>query len=391
MAASLLTDEKVLLTQVPNLADISSMLELLKILGVQSSTLFGRISLQAKKIKSHEAPYDIVRKMRASILVLGPLVARVGKARVSLPGGCAIGARPIDQHLKALEAMGVQIKLDQGYVEATCSKLTGAKIVFDSVTVTGTENILMAATLAQGRTVLKNAACEPEIIDLANMLNKMGAKISGAGTEEIVIEGVEKLHGVEHRVIADRIEAGTFMIAAAMTRGDVILENVDPVHVERLTEKLREAGVQVTPDTTEIRVVGPKEIKSVCVCTEPYPGFATDFQAQFATMMTVANGKSTVTETIFENRFMHVPELARMGANLAIEGNKIHITGVEYLQSAPIMASDLRASASLVLAGLVARGITEIHRVYHIDRGYEGIEKKLRKLGARVRRAKVRY
>lgn len=391
MAASLLTDEKVVLTHVPALADITSMIELLKILGVQASTLFGRVSLQAKKIKSHEAPYDVVRKMRASILVLGPLVARVGKARVSLPGGCAIGARPIDQHLKALEAMGVQIKLDQGYVEATCAKLTGAKIVFDSVTVTGTENILMAAVLADGKTILKNAAREPEITDLANMLNKMGAKISGAGTEEIVIEGVEKLHGVEHRVIADRIEAGTFMIAAAMTRGDVTLENVDPVHVEKLTEKLREAGAQVTPDTTEIRVVGPKEIKSVSVCTEPYPGFATDFQAQFATMMTVANGKATVTETIFENRFMHVPELARMGANLAIEGNKIHISGVEYLQSAPIMASDLRASASLVLAGLVAKGVTEIHRVYHIDRGYEGIEKKLRKLGARVRRAKVRY
>lgn len=391
MAASLLTEQKVVLTNVPNLADVRMMIQLLNDLGVQSTFLLGRLAFTAKRIKSHEAAYDIVRKMRASILVLGPLLARSGKARVSLPGGCAIGARPINLHIKALEEMGARIKLENGYVDAVCARLKGANIVFDDVTVTGTENILMAAVLAKGKTTLKNAAREPEITDLANLLNAMGAKITGAGTSTIEIEGVDELHGATHRVIPDRIEVGTYMIASAMTGGDLTLDDVVPEHVEALSQKLIEAGATVETNGTKIRVVGPKVVQPVDIKTAPYPGFATDFQAQFMTLMAIADGTSTITETIFENRFMHVPELQRMGANLQIEGNTVVVKGVDNLLSAPVMASDLRASASLVLAGLAAKGVTEIHRVYHIDRGYEVIEKKLRKVGAKVRRAKVQY
>jgi len=287
--------------------------------------------------------------------------------------------------------LGAKIKLDEGYINASCSRLQGAQILFDEVTVTGTENIMMAATLAKGQTIIENAAREPEITDLAEMLHKMGAKISGAGTDVIVIDGVDTLNGAEHRVIPDRIEAGTFMIAAAMTKGDITLEGVVPEHLLSLTKKLEEAGVRIESNTTTMRIVGSKKINPVDIKTSPYPGFATDFQAQFMALMTIADGTSAITETIFENRFMHVPELARMGAQLKIEGNTVIIKGVDKLTSAPIMASDLRASASLVLAGLVAKGVTDIHRVYHIDRGYELIEKKLRNLGAKAKRAKVKY
>lgn len=391
MAASLLTSDKVILTNLPKLCDVKTMDSLLEVLGVQTTLLMNRISMQAKKIKRFEAPYELVRKMRASILVLGPLVARNGKARVSLPGGCAIGARPINLHLKALEDMGAKVKLAEGYVEASCSRLKGARIVFDVVTVTGTENIMMAAALAKGQTIIENAAREPEVLDLANLLNKMGAQISGAGTAVITINGVEKLHGATHRVIADRIEAGTYMIAAAMTRGDVMIEDVETEYVAALIQKLKDIGATIETYANKVRVVGPKEILPTDIKTAPYPGFATDLQAQFMTLLTLANGTSTITETIFENRFMHVPELVRMGADLQVEGNTVIIRGVDKLQSAPVMASDLRASASLVLAGLAARGVTDIHRVYHIDRGYESVERKLRKVGARVKRAKVKY
>lgn len=397
MAASLLTDEKVELSNVPHLKDISTMNRLLVGLGVKTSFLWEKLSiadtltLQAKKITNHEAPYELVRTMRASVLVLGPLLARARQARVSLPGGCAIGARPVNLHVKALEEMGAKIKLDGGYIDASCRKLKGARIIFDQVTVTGTENIMMAATLAEGTTVIENAAQEPEILDLAELLREMGARVSGDGTSVITIEGVDKLHGAAHRVIPDRIEAGTFMIAAAMTKGDVRIDNMFPSHVDALSQKLREAGADIVPDGSWLHVKGPKEIRPVDAITAPYPGFATDFQAQFMAMMSVARGSSVVTETIFENRFMHVLELTRMGADLKVEGNSVHVKGVDKLQAAPVMATDLRASASLLLAALAAKGVTDIHRVYHIDRGYEGIEKKMRKLGARVKRAKVAY
>ncbi len=391
MAASLLTDEKLVLNNVPKLYDVDTMIKLLHVMGVQHTQILGRVGLQAKKVKNHEAPYKLVRKMRASILVLGPLLARNGEARISLPGGCAIGARPINLHLKALEDMGAKIKLEEGYVHASCSRLKGARIVFDTVTVTGTENIMMAATLAKGQTVLENAAREPEVIDLAILLNKMGASISGAGTDVITINGVDKLHGATHRVICDRIEAGTYMIAAAMTKGNVLIEDVETEFVAALIQKLKEAGTTIEANGNNLRVIGPKEILPTDIKTAPYPGFATDFQAQFMAMMTLATGTSTMTETIFENRYMHVPELLRMGADLQIEGNTVIIRGVDKLQPAPVMASDLRASASLVLAGLAAKGVTDIHRVYHIDRGYESIEKKLRKAGAKVKRGKVKY
>jgi UDP-N-acetylglucosamine 1-carboxyvinyltransferase len=397
MAACLLTDEKVELSNVPHLRDISTMNRLLVGLGVKTSFLWEKLAiadsltLHAKKITNHEAPYELVRTMRASILVLGPLLARARQARVSLPGGCAIGARPVNLHIKALEEMGAKIKLDAGYIEASCKKLKGATILFDQVTVTGTENIMMAAALAEGTTVIENAAREPEITDLADLLREMGAQIAGDGTSVITIRGVERLHGTSHRVIPDRIEAGTFMIAAAMTRGDVRVDNMYPSHVDALSQKLREAGAVIIPDGTWVHIKGPKDIKPVDAVTAPYPGFATDFQAQFMAMMAIAEGASVITETIFENRFMHVLELTRMGADLHVDGNSVHVKGVGKLQSAPVMATDLRASASLLLAALAAKGVTDIHRVYHIDRGYEGIEKKMRKLGARVKRAKVTY
>ncbi len=375
----------------PELRDIRTMGKLLEGLGIEVKFGKKRVKIHTNGFSNFIAPYDLVRTMRASVLVLGPLVARLGKARVSLPGGCAIGARPIDLHLKALEAMGAKIKIEKGYVEAEAKRLKGAKIKFESVTVTGTENILMAATLAEGTTILENCALEPEVVDLANFLKLMGAKIKGAGTSRIEIEGVKELKGTQYEVMPDRIEAGTFMIGAALTGGEILVDGINPVYVEALSKKLREAGAKVQQMNGGIQVIGPKKIKSVNIETSPYPGFATDFQAQFMTLMTCAEGTSVITETIFENRFMHVGELIRMGADIKTEGNKATIKGVSSLSGAPIMATDLRASASLVLAGLAAEGITEIARVYHIDRGYEKIEKKFRKLGAKVKRVKMKY
>ncbi len=391
LAATLLSSGQSEISNVPELRDIETMSHLLKDLGLKVSRWGHRLKIQNSHLKSHVAPYELVKTMRASVVVLGPLLARLGKAKVSLPGGCAIGARPIDQHLKALEAMGAKIVIEHGYVEATCEKLKGATIEFDMVTVTGTENIMMAATLAEGVTILNNAAQEPEVTDLAIYLNAMGAKISGAGTSQIIIEGVNELKGARHSVMGDRIEAGTFMIAAAMTQGDVRIEGISPVWIEALTEKLRETGTQIEETAQTLRVIGPKKIKSVEIETAPFPGFATDFQAQFMALMTLAENTSTITETIFENRFMHVGELIRMGADIKTEGNRAIVQGVSSLSGAPIMATDLRASACLVLAGLAAEGITEISRVYHIDRGYEHIEKKFRKLGAKVKRVKIKY
>lgn len=386
MSACLLTAEPVILHNVPVLDDIGTMSLVLNHLGADVHVERNKTILCAKRLEATEAAYDLVRKMRASVLVLGPLVARAGHARVSLPGGCAIGARPIDRHIKALEAMGAEIVIDQGYVEARCRRLKGARIVFDDITVTGTENIMMAASLAEGTTIIENAAREPEIPDLAELLTKMGAKIHGAGTSVITIEGVDKLHGAEHTVIPDRIEAGTYMMAAAMTQGDVVLERANAEHLSALVQKMQETGAQIEIEGSRIRVRGHQRLNAVDVKTAPYPGFATDFQAQFTAMMLMAKGTSTVTETIFENRFMHVPELQRLGANIKIEGNTVIVTGVDELKGAPVMASDLRASASLVLAGLVAEGETELNRVYHLDRGYETMEKKLSGLGAEVRR-----
>ncbi len=392
LAATILSSGKNILRNVPDLRDIHTMGKLLQDLGVKVSQWGDRVKVQTNGFTNHIASYDLVKTMRASVLVLGPLLAKLGKAKVSLPGGCAIGARPIDQHLKALEAMGAQIKIERGYVEASCKKLHGATVSFDMITVTGTENILMAATLAQGKTILENAAREPEVVDLANYLSKMGAKIKGAGSSRIEIEGVETLQGVEHHIMPDRIEAGTFMIGASMNQGEIYIEGMQLEHVEALTRKLKEAGskIDLLPND-QVRVIGPKKIRSVDVTTAPYPEFATDFQAQFMALMTQADGTSTITETIFENRYMHVGELIRMGADIKTEGNRAIIKGVSHLSGAPIMATDLRASACLVLAGLAAKDITEISRVYHIDRGYEKIEKKFRKLGAKVKRVKLKY
>lgn len=391
MAATLLTPEKTIFTNIPDLADIKTMAKLLAGLGVEAT--FGRqsVELEAKKITCNEAPYDLVRTMRASVLVLGPLLARTGLARVSLPGGCAIGARPIDRHLKALEIMGATIKLEGGYVEAQAKKLKGARILFDDITVTGTENIMMAATLAQGTTILENSSQEPEVVDLANALIAMGASVEGAGTSTITIQGVEALQGTKYAIMADRIEAGTFMMAASLLEGNVKIEGISADHLTALIAKLTEAGVKIQSSHSVICVEGPKQIQSTDVATQPHPGFATDFQAQFIALMSLAQGTSLVTENIFENRFMHVGELIRMGADIKREGKTAIVRGVPELLAAPVMATDLRASACLVLAGLKAYGITEIHRVYHIDRGYEHIEKKLRALGARIKRAKVKY
>ncbi len=379
---------------IPQLRDILTTCRLLEKLGLAveppaKSGLPYRIS--ANGIKSNTATYDLVRTMRASVLVMGPLLARLKKAKVSLPGGCAIGARPINLHLKAFGEMGAKIDIQEGYIVARARKLHGARIRFDTVTVTGTENVMMAAALADGETVIENAAREPEVADLADLLNKMGAQIHGAGTDVITIQGVDRLTGSSHRVIPDRIEAGTFMIAAAMTGGDLVIEGIDPLFVESLSGKLRDTGVQVTGEGDRIRVVSHLPVKAVDVTTAPYPGFATDFQAQFMALMTTAVGTSVITETIFENRFLHAQELKRMGADIRIEGHSAVVKGVKKLSGAPLMASDLRASAALILAGLAAKGITEVHRVYHIDRGYEGIEKKLRRLGARIKRVKVKY
>ena len=388
LAACLLTEEPVVLKRIPDVRDIGTMEELLEYSGASIERGGDSITVRAQKLDRPEAPYDVVKTMRASSLVLGPLVARCGRARVSMPGGCAIGARPINLHVSALEQLGASISQTHGYVEALAPNgLRGTTVHFDRITVTGTEDVLMAAVLARGETVIRNAAREPEVQDLAALLNKMGAQIEGAGTSTIRVEGVKGLHGAEHAIIADRIEAGTFMIAAAITRGDVRVSGCVPDHVDALSNKMRQAGAEieeVQPGT--LRVRGSRRMCAIDVTTEEFPGFATDLQAQYMALMTVATGISFVTETIFENRFMHTQELARMGANIRIEGRQAVVAGVPELTGAQVLASDLRASASLVLAGLIARGETMIDRVYHIDRGYEKIEEKLARAGARIER-----
>jgi UDP-N-acetylglucosamine 1-carboxyvinyltransferase len=386
--ASLLAGGSNLFDNVPNLMDVRTIIKVLKNLGVKVSEEGRRVRIDATEISSDEAPYDLVKTMRASILVLGPLVARMRKATVSLPGGCAIGARPINLHLMGLEAMGAKIELRHGYIEAKADRLKGVHISFDTTTVTGTENLMMAATLAKGKTTLQNAAMEPEVVELANVLNKMGAKISGTGTQWIEIEGVESLQAIEHSIIPDRIEAGTLMVAAGLTRGNIRILNCPLHHMETVVHKLREAGMEIDSDGDGVRVVGNRRIRSVDVKTQPYPGFPTDMQAQFMVLMSLAKGLSVISETVFENRFIHVSELRRMGADIRIQGDCAVIQGVGNLSGAPVMATDLRASASLILAGLAATGVTEISRVYHLDRGYEGLDKKLAKLGADIKRVK---
>ena len=391
LISSLLTAEPCTYQSVPHLADIRTTLKLLAGLGGTSEhQRWGAgaddLTLRADQVGNFEAPYDLVKTMRASFLVIGPLVARFGRARVSTPGGCAIGARPIDLHLKGLEALGVIIEQTHGYVEARAAKLRGAKIYLDVPSVGATENLMMAATLAQGRTVIENAAKEPEIDDLAKVLNAMGGHVHGAGSDVITIDGVSALHGVSHRIIPDRIETGSFVIAAALSGGEVYVKGARADHLEAFLIKLREAGVSWTSDDGGIHVCGGGRIKSVDVKTQPYPGFPTDLQAQMMVLMAVAEGVSVITETIFENRFMHVPELDRMGADIKLEGNRAVVRGVKELSGAPVMASDLRASVALVVAGLIASGSTEVARVYHLDRGYEQIENKLSQLGARINR-----
>jgi UDP-N-acetylglucosamine 1-carboxyvinyltransferase len=388
LVSALMCDGPNTFTNVPDLRDIRSTLDLLRHLGVRCEADGHTVTVDAAGLNTHEAPYDLVRKMRASILVLGPLVARLKKARVSLPGGCAIGARPINLHLKGLQQLGARIELSHGYVEAQCDKLRGTDIYFDLVTVTGTENLMMAAVLAEGTTVLRNAAREPEITALADVLNRMGACIKGAGTSEITIDGVERLHPVEAAIIPDRIETGTFMAAAVLTGGDITITNAEPEHVKAVMDKLRLVGARIDVGSEAIRVQGPEKIASVDVKTLPYPGFPTDMQAQFMVLMTVAGGASLISETIFENRFIHVSELRRMGADITVSGNAALVKGVEKLSGAPVMATDLRASACLILAGLIADNTTEVRRVYHLDRGYESLERKFEKLGAAIERVK---
>jgi len=387
-AASLLAEGSNRFTNVPHLMDVRTIVKVLKNLGIKISEDGGTYRIDATEALGYEAPYDLVKTMRASILVLGPLVARMRRAAVSLPGGCAIGARPINLHLRGLEAMGAKIELRHGYIEAKADRLKGAQISFDTPTVTGTENLMMAATLAEGKTILQNAAMEPEVVDLADVLNKMGAKITGAGTKLIEIEGVESLEAVEHSIIPDRIEAGTLMVAAGLTRGNIRMLNCPLFHMEAVVHKLKEAGMEIESDGEGVRAVGNKRIRSVDVKTQPYPGFPTDMQAQFMVLMSLAKGLSVISETIFENRFIHVSELKRMGADIGIQGNTAVIQGVGNLSGAPVMATDLRASASLVLAGLAAAGMTEVSRVYHLDRGYEALDKKLAKLGADIKRVR---
>jgi len=385
LASALLTSGENTFHNIPDLVDIKTIKKLLKSMGVQidgSETC--RIS--AEKITSCDAPYDLVKTMRAAVLVLGPLVARMGVARVSLPGGCAIGARPVNLHIKALQDMGAHVELNNGYIEAKAKRLKGADIYFDIPTVTGTENIMMAATLAQGTTVLNNAAREPEIVNLAEVLRGMGAKISGAGTDVITITGVTSLQPVEATIIPDRIEAGTFMIAAGITRGEVNVMGCNPQHLEALINKLRDTGMKITPIAGGLKVSAGKKIHSVDVKTLPHPGFPTDLQAQMMAYMSIGSGLSVIVETVFENRFMHVSELMRMGADILIQGGSAVVRGVPALHGAQTMATDLRASASLILAALVAEGTTEISRVYHIDRGYQAIEKKFSALGANIKR-----
>jgi len=391
LCAALLTAEPVLLSNVPRLHDVATMLKLLRQMGVAadaSGEAEATVALDASKVMHKEAPYDLVKTMRASILVLGPLVARFGEARVSLPGGCAIGTRPVDQHIKGLQALGADITVEHGYIVARASRLKGARVTTDMVTVTGTENLLMAATLAEGETVLENAAQEPEIPDLAEMLIAMGARIEGHGTSRIRIEGVRELHGVAHRIIPDRIEAGTFLCAVAATGGEVLLRGARADHLEAAIEKLREAGATIEAGEGWIRIRADGRPRAVSFRTSEYPAFPTDMQAQFMALDAIADGAATVAETIFENRFMHVPELMRLGARIDVDGRVAVIQGVDKLSGAIVMATDLRASAGLVIAGLVAEGETVVDRIYHLDRGYDRMEAKLRTLGADIERVK---
>jgi UDP-N-acetylglucosamine 1-carboxyvinyltransferase len=386
LAASLLSAEPVELENVPRLADVATIRTLLEGLGTEIEDRDGRTIARTPTLRSVEAPYELVSTMRASVLVLGPLLARAGRARVSMPGGCAIGSRPIDLHLKGFERLGAEVTLTQGYVEARAARLKGARIVFDLVTVTGTENLMMAAALAEGTTVLENAAREPEIPDLARLLTAMGARIHGAGTERIEIEGVTELGGARHRIIPDRVEAGTFLVAGAITGGDVTVRDVVPAHLSAVLDKLEATGARLEVGPDRVRIHAPDRPRATDVVTNPFPGFATDMQAQMMALLGLAEGSSVITETIFENRFQHAAELRRLGASIEIEGSRAVIRGVPQYHGAPVMATDLRASASLVLGGLAGSGTTEVSRVYHLDRGYEGMEQKLATLGARIRR-----
>ena len=386
LCAGLLTSDDLHLTNLPQLKDVNTMETLLSQMGLRMDVSGSTVTLNGSQIQNYEAPYDMVKTMRASILALGPLLARFGEAKVSLPGGCAIGARPVDQHIKGLQAMGAEINIEAGYIHAKAKKLKGTRIVTDMITVTGTENLLMAATLAEGETVLENAACEPEVVDLANLLVSMGAKITGIGSSRMVIQGVEKLHGAQHAIISDRVEAATFLCAVAATGGDVTLRNTRVDILDVALDKLREAGAILITEPDSIRIQMSSRPKAVSFRTTEYPGFPTDMQAQFMAMNCIALGTSQVTETIFENRFMHVQELNRLGASIETEGHTAVVRGVDKLVGAPVMATDLRASASLVIAALAAEGDTLIDRIYHLDRGYDRMEVKLSALGANIRR-----
>ncbi|KQZ26292.1 UDP-N-acetylglucosamine 1-carboxyvinyltransferase [Duganella sp. Root1480D1] len=388
LCAGLLTAGDLELTNVPLLHDVATMLKLLRQTGLSVEQDGEKVTLNGSKIDKYEAPYELVKTMRASILVLGPLLARFGEAKVSLPGGCAIGSRPVDQHIKGLQALGAEISIDGGYIYAKCKKLKGTRIVTDMITVTGTENLLMAATLAEGETILENAAREPEVTDLANLLVAMGAKIEGIGTDRLVIQGVPELHGARHEVISDRIEAATFLCAVAATGGDITIRNTRTDIFDVALDKLREMGVQLTVGDKWIRAQMDQRPNPVTFRTTEYPGFPTDMQAQFMAVNLIANGSSRVTETIFENRFMHVQEMNRLGSKISIDGNTAYIDGVEQLIGAPVMATDLRASASLVIAGLAAKGETLVDRIYHLDRGYDRMEDKLSAVGANITRIK---
>ncbi len=389
LASSILGGGECVITNVPRVVDVLTMGKLLGMLGASVVHEANRAVIRAAVIHSTEAPYDLVKTMRASVLVLGPLVARWGEAKVSLPGGCAIGSRPVNLHLAGLAKLGADISIEHGYITAKAKRLRGARIYCDAPTVTGTENLMMAASLAKGTTVLENAAKEPEIVDLADYLVKRGARITGAGTDVITIEGVRELHGADHEVIPDRIEAGTYLAAAAMTKGDVTITHCRPGHMEAMLMKLQEAGADVRADKERVRLTVPNQLKGTDVRTLPFPGFPTDMQAQMVALMTLAKGTSVVTETVFESRFMHVEELRRMGADIRVEGNRVVVTGCASLTGAPVMASDLRASAGLIIAGLAADRVTEVQRVYHLDRGYERIEEKLQALGAVIERRKA--
>ena len=388
LAASLLGTEDIVLEDVPKLKDVDVICEVLAALGAKVEFLDdGVIKINSANINNYSTPYELMSKMRASFLVMGPLLTRVGKAKTALPGGCAIGSRPVDQHLKGFKALGAEIDVDHGNIGAYADKLIGDRIYLDFPSVGATENIMMAAVMAEGETIIDNAAMEPEIVDLSNFLNKLGADIKGAGTSSIRIKGVEQLGGATHSIIPDRIEAGTFMVAAAITKGDILVENVITSHIKPVIAKLREVGCEVYENGDKVRVIGTENLKATDIKTLPYPGFPTDMQAQFMALMSVCKGTSVAIETVFENRFMHVDELKRMGADIKIDGRSAIVQGVSSLMSAPVKATDLRAGAALVLAGLVADGVTEIGDIYHIDRGYDGIEKKFAKLGAKIYRA----